>query len=342
MVEVSTVGLDLAKRVFHVHGEDGSGAKIFSRPLTRSQLEPFFQKLERCVVAMEACSSAYHWARRLQAMGHRVALIPPIYVKPFVVRNKNDARDAEGICRAAQRPGIRTVPVKTEAQQASGALHRVRDLLVRQRTQAANQIRGLAAEFGLIAPLGPAGFKGLLEAIDASALPAPAGLALAAQARHWATINTEIKALEATIVAEARACPATLRLMGVPGVGPLTAHALVANLPDMTIFRSGRDLAAWLGLTRKDRSTGGRAITSGSISKRGNKTLRRLLVLGATARLSHERRKKAPDPWLAGLLAKKAFRVVAVAQAAKTARIVWALLIRGEAYQPNHRPRLAA
>jgi transposase len=338
--EVITLGLDLAKGVFQVHGEDGEGRKVWSRPLRRAQMEPFFRKLPACVVAMEACSSAHHWGRRLTALGHQVRLIPPVYVKPFVARNKTDARDAEAICQAAQRPNIRTVGIKTREQQARGCLHRVRDLLVRQRTQAANQIRGLASEFGLIARPGHAGLRDLIAQIKGSDLPEAALRAIAAQARHHRGLDDQIAELEAQIVADARASEPAKRMMTIPGVAEITASAVLAQAPDMTIFRSGRDFAAWLGLTPLQRSSGGKQ-ASGGISKRGDKTLRRLLILGATARLAHQRRSKRPDPWLAGLLVRRPFRVAAVALAAKTARIIWALLVRGGVYQSRHQPKLA-
>jgi len=339
--QISTIGLDLAKGVFQIVGRDAAGCRVLSRQLRRAQVEPFFAKLPPCVVAMEACSSAHDWARRLQALGHDVRLIPPIYVKPYVVRNKNDLRDADGLSLAVRRPDIRTVQIKTPKQQARASLHRVRDLLIRQRTQAANQIRGLAAEFGLIARAGRIGLKALIDAVDSSELPSAARLAIAIQAHHHAELSQQIDALTDQIAAQARSCEDARRLMSIPGIAEIAADALMARIPDPTTFRSGRDFAAWLGLTRLDRSTGGKAKTQGPISKRGDRSLRRLLVLGATAVIAHQRRRKRLDPWIEGLLRRRPFKVAATALAAKMARTVWALLVRGETYQSGHQPRLA-
>lgn len=342
MDQISIIGLDLAKNVFQVVGRNTAGEKVLVRRLRRGQVEPFFARLPPCVVAMEACAGAHFWARRLVELGHDVRLIPPIYVKPYVVRNKNDVRDADGLSLAAQRPDIPTVPIKPPEQQAQASLHRVRDLLIRQRTQCANQIRGLAAEYGLIARPGREGLKQLFAQIETADLPEAARRCLLLQARHHAELGEKIDALTASIAAEARACEAACRLMAIPSVGEISAHALVARLPDPACFRSGRDLAAWLGLTRLDHSTGGKPKTQGHISKRGDRALRRLLVLGATSVIAHQRRTGRLDPWIAGLLARRPFRVAATALAAKTARIVWALMARGGAYQSGHRPKLAA
>lgn len=342
MEEVSTIGFDLAKKAFHVVGRDGRGQKVLSRALRRAQVEPFFARLAPCVVAMEACGGAYYWARRLQALGHDVRLIPPIYVKPYVVRNKNDARDADGLSLAVLRPDIRTVQIKSPEQQARASVHRVRDLLIRQRTASANQIRGLAAEFGLVARQGPSGLKALIDLAAQSDLPAAARTAIAAQARHYDQLDVEIDALSAQIAQHVRTSDAARRLTTIPGIGPIAADALIARLPDPAMFSSGRDLAAWLGLTRLDRSTGGKPKTQGPISKRGDRSLRRLMVLGATAVIASQRRNKRIDPWIAALLARRCFRIAATALAAKNARTVWALLVRGGSYQPNHQPRLAA
>jgi transposase len=340
--QISTVGLDLAKGVFQVVGRDAAGCRVLSRQLRRAQVEPFFAKLPPCVVAMEACSSAHCWARRLRALGHDVRLIPPIYVKPYVVRNKNDLRDADALSLAVQRPDIRTVQIKTPEQQARASLHRVRDLLIRQRTQAANQMRGLAAEFGQIARAGRVGLKALIDGVASSELPPAARLAIAIQARHHAELSEQIEALTDQIAAQAHACEEARRLMSIPGIAEIAADALLARIPDAATFRSGRDFAAWLGLTRLDHSTGGKARSQGPISKRGDRSLRRLLVLGATAVIAHQRRRKRLDPWIAGLLARRPFKVAATALAAKMARTVWALLVRGGTYQSGHQPKLAA
>jgi transposase len=336
------IGLDLAKGSFHVVGRDASGRRVLSRALRRGQLEAFFAKLAPCVVAMEACSSAHDWARRLMALGHEVRLIPPIYVKPYVVRNKNDMRDADGLSQAGQRPDIRTVAVKSAEQQARASLHRVRELLIRQRTACINQIRGLAAEFGLVARGGRMGLKDLIDQVASSTLPAQLRLAIALQARHFAQLSDEIDELTGQIARQARACEAARRLMSIPGVGEIAADALMARLPDPAAFSSGRDLAAWLGLTRLDNSTGGKPKTTGPISKKGDRALRRLLVLGATAVIARQQRDKRLDPWIDGLIKKRCFRVAAVALAAKNARIVWALLTRDQSYKPGHQPTLTA
>ncbi len=290
MDKISIVGLDLAKGVFQVVGRTAANEQVLCKRLRRGQVEAFFAGLEPCVVAMEACASAHFWARRLQALGHEVRLIPPIYVKPYVVRNKNDARDADGLSLAVQRPDIPTVPVKSPEQQARASLHRVRDLLIRQRTQAANQIRGLAGEYGLLARPGREGLKGLIVLIQETAdLPELARQTLLVQARHHGELDQKVDELTAQICAQARACEAARRLMTIPGLAEIAADALIARLPDAKMFRSGRDLAAWLGLTRLDRSTGGKAKTQGPISKRGDRALRRLLVLGATSVIAHQR-----------------------------------------------------
>lgn len=344
MEEVSTIGLDLAKSVFHAVGRDTSGRRLWSRALRRGQMERFFAGLPPCVVAMEACGGAHYWARRLTALGHEVRLIAPAYVKPFVVRNKNDLRDAEALSQAVRLPDIRTVPVKTAEQQGRASLHRVRDLLVRQRTQAVNQIRGLAAEFGLVARPGPAGFAELVAAAaQADDLPETARRAIAAQATHHAALDQQINDLSREIAQAARACETARRLMTVPGVGEIGADAFATVAPAAAQFRSGRDFAAWLGLTQYGRTTGGKPQRDhGRISKRGDRTLRRLLVLGATAVVARQRRSRNPDPWIAGLLKRRPFRVVATALAARTARIIWALLTRGGTYQPGHKPQLTA
>lgn len=342
MTEISIIGLDLAKGVFHAAGRTASGEKVLSRALRRSQVLGFFAKLGPCVVAMEACSSAHFWAREIEALGHRVRLIPPVYVKAYVARNKNDARDADALSLAGARADVRTVQIKSPEQQARASLHRVRDLLIRQRTQAANQIRGLAAEFGLIAREGREGLKAVIAQVEASDLPAAAKGAIAVQARHHAELGAQIDALTLQITAQVQACEAARRLTTIPGVGEIAADALLARLPDPATFKCGRDLAAWLGLTRLDHSTGGKPKTQGPISKRGDRSLRRLLVLGATAVIASQRRAGRLDPWIAGLLARKCFRVAATALAAKNARIVWALLARGGTYQKGHQPRLPA
>jgi transposase len=321
--------LDLAKGVFQVVGRDVAGEKVLVRRLRRAQVEPFFARLDPCIVAMEACASAHFWARRLRDLGHDVRLIPPIYVKPYVVRNKNDARDADGLSLAVQRPDIPTVQIKSPEQQARAGLHRARDLLIRQRTQCANQIRGLAGEYGLVARAGRAGLQTLIAELAAGELPEAALEALLLQAEHHRELGEKIDALTTRISAEAMASEEARRLMSIPGLAEIGAHALISRLPDASTFRSGRDMAAWLGLTRLDHSTGGKPRTQGRISKKGDRALRRLLVLGATSVIARQRRCGRLDPW------------IATALAAKMARIAWALLVRGETYQSGHQPKLA-
>lgn len=292
MTSVSTIGLDLAKSVFQIHGIDAEGQAVMKRRLRRQELLAFFERLEPCLVAMEACSSAHHWARELVALGHDVRLIPPQYAKPYVKRNKTDAADAEAICEAAGRPTMRFVPIKTRESQALLALHRVRSLLVRQRTAAVNSARGLLGEFGLVAPKGIQRVRELrsrMEEAGESVLP--------------------------------------------PGVGPLTATALVAAIGDGAQFQSARHFAAWLGLTPRISASGGREHI-GRISKGGDRYLRTLLIHGARAMVGTAFRQKAkPRPWLQALMARRPINVAAVAVAHKTARVLWAMLRQGEVYR---------
>jgi len=333
--EVTTIGLDLAKQVFHVHGADASGAALFSRRLTRSKLPGFFAAQPRCLVAMEACASAHYWARELQRLGHEVRLIPPAYVKPFVKRQKNDARDAEAICEAAQRPGMRFVAVKGEAQQASAALFRARDLLVRQRTQLINALRGLVAEHGWVAPQGRFRMAQLMTDIEdpGCALPEAARGVFLVMIDTIRALDTHILGFERQIASRAKQDPDARRLVTVPGVGPVIATAVLALAPPAQSFDSGRDFAAWLGLTPRQRSTGGKE-RLGSITKAGERTLRRLLIIGASAVVRHAAKNGAPpDSWLAGMLSRKPRMLVTVALANKTARIIWALLAKGGVYK---------
>lgn len=341
MGDVSTIGLDIAKVSFQAHGADASGAVEFRKTLSRGRLLAFFAAQPRCVVAMEACAGAHHWGRELAAMGHTVRLIPPAYVKPFVKRQKNDATDAEAICEAAQRPTMRFVPVKSQEQQASGVVFRARDLLVHQRTQIMNALRGHLAEYGFVAPKGVMHVDRLIVVIEdnQSGLPAAARTSLLAMARMLDRLETEISVLDAEIATRAREDPVARRLMTIPGVGPVTASAIVALAPAPETFRCGRDFSAWVGLTPLQRSTGGKQ-KLGQITKAGERTLRRLLVIGASAVIKQALIRGAPaGSWLAQMLARKPRMLVAVALANKMARIVWALLARGGIYRA---PVLAA
>jgi transposase len=275
--EVTTIGLDIAKNVFHAHGADERGGVIFSRKLTRSKLLDFFAGQPACVVAIEACGGAYHWARQLQSMGHEVRLIPPAYVKPFVERNKNDAIDAEAICEAARRPGMRFVAVKSEEQQAAGLVFRTRDMAVRQRTQLINAIRGHLAEYGWVAPRGTAHMTMLADLLEdeemASTLPEAARPMFKLMIEMLTELDRQIAVLDREIARRAKEDEATRRLMTIPGIGPIAATAIIALAPPIETFRKGRDFAAWLGLAPRQHSTGGKQ-RLGSISKMGERTIR--------------------------------------------------------------------
>ena len=329
-------GIDLAKSVFQVHGVDASGAVVVQRQLRRGQVLTFFAKLAPVLIGMEACGSAHHWGRELTKLGHEVRLMPASYVKPYVRRNKNDARDAEGCCEAVSRPSMRFVPIKTMEQQGQRALHRARDLLVRQRTQAGNAVRAMLYEMGLISSKGRSGIGELVVRIEAAGPDIPPGLlvALGPLARQWRALDAEIKALDGELLAQARGDAHACRLMKIPGVGPVTAHAVIAAVGDGRQFASARDFAAWVGLTRRNHDTGGKARLTGHVSKAGDRALRRLLVLGASASLRHVRaRPEKGSTWINGLLARRPVKVAVVAQAAKTARIVWAVLTSGQDYR---------
>lgn len=338
MAEVSTIGLDIAKTVFHAHGADARGQMVFSRRLTRAKLLEFFAAQPRCIVALEACGGAHHWAREIASLGHEVKLIPPAYVKPFVKRNKNDAVDAEAICEAAQRPSMRYAAIKTEEQQAAGMVFRTRDLLVRQRTQLINAIRGHLTEFGWVAPKGPSHVSVLASLLEegeeiGASLPEAARamfLVMTGQLEH---LNEQVALLDKEIAKRAREDEAARRLMTIPGIGPITATALLALAPPAEGFARGRDFAAWLGLTPRQHSTGGKE-RLGAISKMGERTLRRLLIIGSSAVVLQTSKRGAPrGSWLEQMLARKPRMLVTVALANKTARIIWAVLIKGEDYR---------
>ncbi|MBS0522083.1 MAG: IS110 family transposase [Proteobacteria bacterium] len=335
MEQVSMIGLDLAKQVFEVHGRTAAGEVAVRRTLKRSQVEKFFAKLPKAIVGMEACGSAHHWARQLSALGHEVRLMPPVYVKAYVKRNKSDRIDAAACCEAVGRPDMRFVAVKTVEQQAALSLHRSRDLLVRQHTQLGNALRALLAEFGIVSGKGKAGLAHLVEAVrtDTLALPVDAQFAARALAEQAVALEAAADKLERRIREQAKADRKARLLQTAPGVGPLSAHATVASLPDPSLFDRGRDFAAWLGLTPRLEGTGGKHRT-GRITKQGNQPLRRLLVLGATAWLRHVKaHPEKGSPWLRSMLARKPIKLVAVAQAARTARILWAMLRHDQPYR---------
>lgn len=336
MGEVSTVGLDIAKHVFHAYGADAQGRGVFSKRLTRAKVLTFFATQPRCTVALEACGGAHHWARELMSLGHTVRLIPPAYVKPFVKRHKNDAVDAEAICEAAQRPTMRYVAVKSAEQQASGLVFRTRDLLVRQRTQLINAIRGHLTEYGWVAPKGPTHIATLGHLLDEEAITAlpPAAVSMfRVMLDLLSELDDRIADLDREIARRAREDEAARRLMTIPGIGPITATALIALAPAAETFAKGRDFAAWLGLAPLQRSSGGKQ-KLGAISKMGERTLRRLLIIGGSAVVRQASRTGAvKGSWLEQMLARKPRMLVTVALANKMARIVWALLTKGGSYR---------
>lgn len=336
MTKITVIGLDIAKHVFHVHGSDCEGQPVLRRKLRRNQVQAFFAGLSPCLVAMEACASAHHWDRCFGELGHDVRLIPPQYVKPFVKTNKNDACDAEAICKAVQRPTMRFTGVKSQDQQSILVLHRVRETLVRQRTMLMNALRGHCAEFGIVVAQGPAHVNKLVDVVlddGEESIPDLARQALRPLVDQLARLRAEIKALEKKLDAWHRTNAASLRLAAIPGVGVITATALVATVGDARQFHSGRQMAAFLGLVPKQNSTGGKT-RLGRISKRGDGYLRRLLVHDVRTVLRWSRNDLSKrTPWQQGLLARRPTNVVLVAMANKTARIAWAMLSRGEAYR---------
>jgi transposase len=335
VTEVSTIGLDLAKNVFHAHGADAAGAPVFRKKLRRDQVLAFLAAQPPCRVAMEACPGAHHWGRAIAKLGHEVKLIAPAYVKPFVKRQKNDAADAEAICEAAQRPTMRFVAVKSEAKQAAAVIFRARDVLVGQRTQLINAIRGHLSEYGMIAPQGPFHVERLIAQIEdpASDLPEPARACLTVLVSTLRHLQEQTAALDAEIAARAKADDVARRLMTVPGIGPLIATALEALAPPAETFRSGRDFAAWVGLTPVQRSTGGKE-RLGRTSRMGERTLRRLLIIAASGVVRWAKRKGvSAGSWLGRMLARKPPMLVIVALANKNARIAWALLTQGGVYR---------
>ena len=335
MGEVITIGLDLAKSVFQAHGADGAGGVVFRKKLRRDQLLAFFSSQPRCLVAMEACASAHYWAREIGALGHEIRLIPPAYVKPFVKRQKNDMADAEAICEAAQRPTMRFVAPKSAEAQGSAVVFRTRDLLVRQRTQLINALRGHLAEFGFVVRQGAAHSTKLMQVVDDpdADLPTEARPVLGILVESLRALQAQVAKLDAEIAARARRDPVAKRLMTIPGVGPVVATALVALAPAACTFRRGRDFAAWVGLTPRQHSSGGKE-RLGRTSKMGERSLRRLLILGASSAARVSGRARAPaNPWLESMLARKPRMLVTVALANKMARIVWALMAHGGTYR---------
>lgn len=339
-MQISTIGLDIAKNVFQVHAIDAAEKVVARKPLRRSQVIAYFKALPPCLVGMEACASAHHWARELTKLGHEVRLMPAKDVKAYVKRNKNDAADAEAICEAVRRPTMRFVRVKSAEQQGHLMQHRTRDLLIRQRTQLINAMRSHLAELGIVAAQGREGLKELLEFIAApndDQLPINARASLMVLAAQLQALQTFIGSIEKRIMAQHRANEASRRLETIPGIGHLGASTIAAVVTDPKAFRTGRDFAAWIGLVPRQNSTGGKQ-KLGPISKQGDRYLRRILVVGAHSVLRRARQQPEKYPWLTQLLARRPFKVVAVALANKMARIAWALLAKGGTYQA---PRLA-
>jgi transposase len=335
MKEVTIVGVDLAKRVFQVHGAAADGSVIFRKKLGRAQFLAFLAKLPVCTVAMEACATSHFWGREIGKLGHAVRLIPPIYVKPFVKRQKNDASDAEAIAEAASRPTMRFVAVKTEEQQAGAMVFRARDLLVRQRTQLINALRGHLAEYGIVAAQGAVHLNTLHAALEdpEAGLPATVRDIARIYLNQIARCAEKIAGLETSIRSKAAATETATRLQTMPGIGPIGAMAIEAFAPPMQEFRRGRDFAAWLGLVPRQKSTGGKQIL-GRTSKMGQRDIRRLLIIGAMAVVRAAVRKAPPEgTWLARMLARKPRMVVAIALANKMARGVWAMQTKQENYR---------
>lgn len=340
MEQITRIAIDTSKSVFTLHGVDAAGGVALRRNPRRRELVGFFEKLPPLEVVLEACGGAHPWARTLQARGHRVRLIPPQYVKPFVKRGKNDRDDAEAIAVAAAQAAIASVPVKSAAQQAEAMLLAVRELLVRQRTQLVNALRGHAAELGLVAPLGEKGRAQLqaeLAGADEAAVPPEAKDALALLGQEINRIEARLGAIDAKLMARHKANPVSRRLAAIPGVGPLTALSVAVRV-DASQFHSARHFAAWLGLVPRERSTGGKQ-RLGGISRAGDERLRSLLVVGATTVAQHAKPSRpGASAWLLKLLARKPRKRAAVAWANKMARIIWALMTRGEAYRPAQAP----
>jgi transposase len=335
MDKVSIIGIDLAKRVFQAHGSAPDGSVVFRKKLSRSHFLSFLAAQPRCTVAMEACATAHGWGREIGKLGHEVRLIPPIYVKPFVKRQKNDAADAEAIAEAASRPTMRYVAVKSEDQQARSMIFRTRDLLVRQRTQLINALRGHLAEHGVVAPQGAAHVKRLADVIgdETTVLPATVREIGRLYLEQIDVLSGRINALEKKLRAEAGQAEATRRLQTMPGVGPITAVAIESFAPPMETFRRGRDFAAWVGLVPRQNSTGGKQ-RLGRTAKMGQRDIRRLLIIGAMAVVNSAARHGAPEgSWLERMLAKKPKMLVAIALANKMARGIWAMMTKQEDYR---------
>jgi len=336
MHTITTIGLDIAKSVFQVHGVDAQGQVIIRRQLKRRYVLAFFQKLAPCLVGIEACASSHHWSRELRTLGHTVRLMPPAYVKPYVKRQKNDAADAEAICEAVTRANMRFVATKTPEQQSCLMLHRTRHLFIRQQTSVINAIRAHLAELGIVAPVGRNGVEALLNVVADAAdkrVPDIARTCLTALGAQLRRLKEQILEFDRQIMAWHRSNETSRRLDAIPGVGPILATALVACVADPKVFRSGRNFSAWIGLVPKQHSSGGKD-RLGSISKQGDRYLRSLFMAGALAVVRYAKINGTKHrPWLTALLARRPVKVAAIALANKIARMVWAMMAKGEQYK---------
>ncbi|MCA9182406.1 MAG: IS110 family transposase, partial [Planctomycetales bacterium] len=333
----TSIGLDIAKNVFEVHGIDQEGRVVLQRTIRRRQVIEFFSKIEPTIVGIEACGTSHFWARELTKIGHDVRLMPPVYVKPYVKRGKSDRADAAAICEAVTRPSMRFVPIKSEEQQSMLSLHRARALLVKQRTQIVNMLRGLLAEFGIVVPKGIGKITQLAERIASSLDPGIPSFAMAVfvpLADQLCDMDKRVTDITKAIMLAAKSDERARRLQQIPGIGPITSSAILATVGTPEQFQSGRDFAAWLGLTPLNKSSGGKQ-RLGRISKMGDRYIRRLLIGGMTSRVRFARSKpETADPWLLALLERKPARLATVAMANKAARIIWAMLTKNESYKP--------
>ena len=337
-MKITTIGIDLAKEIFQIHGVDAHGKAVLRKPLRRGEMAKHFSNLPPCLIGMEACGSAHYWARKLGSFGHTVKLMAPQFVKPYVKTNKNDAADAEAICEAVSRPNMRFVPIKNVEQQTILSVHRARQGFVKARTAQANQIRGLLSEFGIVIPLGihsiAKRMPDILEDAD-NHLPSEMRTLLQGLNDHLKVLGNQVDALELAIKQWHKSNEASLKLEAIPGIGPITASAIVATVGNATEFKNGRQLAAWLGLVPKQHSSGGKSVLLG-ISKRGDVYLRTLLIHGARAVIRFAENKAEPEGWLRQLLVRRNKNVAAVALANKNARIIWALLAKGTTFRLDH------
>jgi transposase len=344
MGEASTIGIDIAKSVFQIHGVDADGTVVIRKRVSRAKFLEFFADLPPCVVGMEACATAHQWARELKKLGHDTRLMPPTYVKAYVKRGKNDAADAAAICEAVTRPSMRFVPIKSVEQQSALMLHRTRDLLIRQRTQLINALRAHLAELGLVAAKGHEGLQQLVVAVTESGaerLPSHARFACQSIVAQLHAVQTQVNGLDKRITQDHRANADSKRLDAIPGFGVILSTAVVATMTDPKAFKTGREFAAWIGLVPRQNSTGGKE-RLGSISKQGDRYLRRLLVVGAISIVRTARMRPDKYAWVIELLARRPAKVVAVALANKMARIAWAVLAKGETYRAPARSGNAA